>query len=65
MRPVLRGINRLTGRGFPPGTYYGRSHLSGLFREPWGWVYVTSGVTPGFDPPRWFMRPEVAILDLS
>jgi predicted MPP superfamily phosphohydrolase len=64
-RPVLRGINRLTGHGLPPGTRYGRSHLSGLFREPWGWVYVTSGVTPGFDPPRWFLHPEVVVLELS
>jgi len=65
LRPILRGINRLTGHGFPPGTYYGRSHLSGLFREPWGWVYVTSGVTPGFYAPRWFMHPEVVVLELS
>jgi hypothetical protein len=64
-RPLLRWINRVTGHGLPPGTSYGRSHLSGLFREPWGWVYVTSGVTPGFDPPRWFMRPEVAVLELA
>jgi hypothetical protein len=65
LRPVWRVINRLTGHGFPPGTHYGRSHLSGLFREPWGWVYVTSGVTPGFSPPRWFTRPEVVVLELS
>jgi acyl-phosphate glycerol 3-phosphate acyltransferase len=64
LRPVLRGINRLTGHGLPPGTRYGRSHLSGLFREPWGWVYVTAGVTPGGVTPRWFLRPEVAVIDL-
>ncbi|MFB3880892.1 MAG: metallophosphoesterase [Armatimonadota bacterium] len=65
LRPLLRLINGLTGRGFPPGTRYGRSHLAGLFEEPWGWVYVTSGVTPGPFLPRWFTRPEVAILELS
>jgi predicted MPP superfamily phosphohydrolase len=64
-RPLLRWINRLTGHGLPPGTSYGRAHLSGLFREPWGWVYVTTGVTPGFAPPRWFMRPEVVVLELA
>jgi len=63
--PLLRGINRLTGHGFPPGTRYGRSHLAGLFREPWGWVYVTSGVTPGTVLQRWFTRPEVVVLELS
>ncbi len=65
LRPVLRAVNRLTGHGFPPGTRYGRSHLAGLFREPWGWVYVTSGVTPGPVLQRWFIRPEVAVLELS
>jgi len=65
LRPILRWINGLTGRGFPPGTRYGRSHLSGLFREPWGYVYVTSGVTPGPVLQRWFTRPEVAMLELS
>lgn len=65
LRPILRAINRLTGHGIPPGTRYGRSHLAGLFREPWGWVYVTSGVTTGTILQRWFMHPEVAVLELS
>ena len=65
LRPVVRAVDRLTGHGFPPGTRYGRSHLAGLFSEPWGWVYVTSGVTPGPVLQRWFVRPEVAILELS
>jgi predicted MPP superfamily phosphohydrolase len=65
LRPILRAVNRLTGHGFPPGTRYGRSHLAGLFREPWGWVYVTSGVTTGPVIQRWFVRPEVAVLELS
>jgi hypothetical protein len=65
LRPVLTAIGRLTGHGLPQGTSYGRSHLSGLFREPWGWVYVSSGVAAGPVLPRWFMRPEVAVLELS
>ena len=64
-RPILQGIGRLTGHGLPPGTSYGRSHLSGLFKEPWGWIYVTSGVTPGPVLPRWFLHPEVVVLELS
>jgi predicted MPP superfamily phosphohydrolase len=64
-RPLLRAVNALTGHGLPPGTRYGRSHLSGLFRERWGWVYVTSGVVPGIIPPRWFLHPEVGVLDVS
>jgi uncharacterized protein len=65
LRPALRVVGLATGHGLPPGTRYGRTHLAGLFREPWGWVYVTAGVTHGIFPPRWFMRPEVAILDLA
>jgi len=65
LRPLFQVIRRLTGHGLPPGTSYGRSHLSGLFREPWGWVYVTTGVTAGLLPPRWFMHPEVVLLELS
>jgi predicted MPP superfamily phosphohydrolase len=64
-RPLLWAVNALTGHGLPPGSRYGRSHLSGLFREPWGWVYVTGGVVPGIIPPRWFMRAEVGVLDVS
>lgn len=65
LRPIVGAIDRLTGHGFPPGTRYGRSHLSGLFGEPWGWVYVTSGVTPGPVLQRWFVHPEVVVLELS
>jgi hypothetical protein len=64
-RPLLRALDRYTGRGWPPGTRYGRSHLSGLFREGGSWVYITGGVTPGFSPPRWFLRPEIGVLEVS
>ncbi|UCH36341.1 MAG: metallophosphoesterase family protein [Armatimonadota bacterium] len=63
-RFVLPALERLTGVTPIPATTYGVRHPYGLVREPWGWVYVTSGVAAGASPPRWFTRPEVAVLDL-
>jgi hypothetical protein len=65
LQPVIGTINRITGHGVPPATVYGRSHLYGLFKESWGWVYVTTGVSPGFAPPRWYLHPEVAVIELE
>jgi len=48
-----------------PASGYGEQHLYGLVREKWGWVYITSGVAAGFSPPRWFTRPEIAVLELQ
>jgi len=59
-----RLLERLVGYDFPPATGYGRAHPYGLMREPWGWVYVTSGVAPGYAPPRWYTSPEVTVLEL-
>jgi hypothetical protein len=63
-RFVHRALIRLTGRGLIPATAYGSAHPYGLMREQWGWVYITSGVTCGA-PPRWYTRPEVAVLELE
>jgi predicted MPP superfamily phosphohydrolase len=65
LQPVIGTINRITGHGMPPATVYGRSHLYGLFKESWGWVYVTTGVSPGFAPPRWYLHPEVVVISLE
>jgi hypothetical protein len=62
-RFVHRALIRLTGRGLIPATAYGSAHPYGLMREKWGWVYITSGVTCGA-PPRWYTRPEVAVVEL-
>ena len=59
--PILR---KHTDFSPVPATRYGEQHLYGLVRERWGWVYITSGVTAGFSPPRWFTRPEVAVVEL-
>jgi len=63
-RFVHRALIRLTGRGLIPATAYGSAHPYGLMREKWGWVYITSGVTCGA-PPRWYTRPEVALVELE
>jgi hypothetical protein len=63
-RFLHRTLERLIGYDFPPATGYGRAHPYGLMREPWGWVYVTSGVAPGYAPPRWYTSPEVTVLEL-
>ncbi len=47
-----------------PRTDYGRRHHYGLRREGNTWVYITSGVLQGRTPPRWFTRPEVALIEL-
>jgi len=64
-RSLHRLSERLLGYDFPPATRYGQAHLYGLMKESWGWVYVTSGVTQGYAPPRWYTRPEVALLELK
>jgi predicted MPP superfamily phosphohydrolase len=64
-RRLHRLLERLAGFNFPPATGYGRAHPYGLMREPWGWVYVTSGVAPGYAPPRWYTSPEVVVLELK
>lgn len=64
-RFLHRILERLIGYDFPPATGYGRVHLYGLIKEPWGWVYITSGVTRGYTPPRWYTRPEVTVLELK
>lgn len=64
-RFLHRVLARLTGYYFPPASAYGRAHPYGLVKESWGWVYITSGVTSGYAPPRWFTRPEVAVLELK
>jgi hypothetical protein len=51
--------------GLIPHSEYGRTHIYGLFHERWGWVYVTSGAGAGLGPPRWWTRPEGAIVELS
>jgi predicted MPP superfamily phosphohydrolase len=61
---VRRGMHRLAGTGWPPGSSYGRAHPYGLMRERSGWVYVTSGVVRRFTVPRWFTQAEVAVLEL-
>jgi predicted MPP superfamily phosphohydrolase len=63
-RWLLRVLRKYTDFSPVPATRYGEQHLYGLVREKWGWVYITSGVVSGLSPPRWFTRPEVAILDL-
>jgi len=61
-------LHRLLARevrgGLIPHSEYGRTHIYGLFHERWGWVYVTSGAGAGFAPPRWWTRPEVAMVEL-
>ena len=61
---VYRISRRLTGFGLISHSKYGTRHPYGLMREKWGWVYVTSGVTPGCAPPRWYTRPEVAVVEV-
>jgi predicted MPP superfamily phosphohydrolase len=61
---VLRVLRKYTDISPVPATRYGERHLYGLMREKWGWVYITSGTVTGFSPPRWYTRPEVAILRL-
>jgi len=63
-RWLLRVLRKYTDFSPVPATRYGERHLYGLVREKWGWVYITSGVVTGFAPPRWYTRPEVAILEL-
>lgn len=61
---VRRVMMRLTGGKFIPATEYGRRYPYGLKNVGSTWVYVTSGVTKGNRTPRWFTRPEVAIVEL-
>ena len=61
---VHRAINHISKRGFISASRYGSAHPYGLVRERWGWIYITSGVSRGYFPPRWFTRPEVAVIEL-
>lgn len=61
MLPLLRRYAHFTPI---PHTTYGERHPYGLVREKWGWVYITSGVATGYSPPRWYTRPELAVLEL-
>ncbi len=62
---VRRTLQRVTGRKFIPATKYGQRYPYGLRRVSNAWVYITSGVTQGRFPPRWFTRPEVAIVQIG
>lgn len=61
---VHRAVARISKRGFISASRYGSAHPYGLVRERWGWIYITSGVSRGYFPPRWFTRPEVAVIEL-
>jgi predicted MPP superfamily phosphohydrolase len=61
---VHRAVSRISKRGFISASRYGSAHPYGLVRERWGWIYITSGITRGYFPPRWFTRPEVAVIEL-
>ena len=63
-RWLLSLMRKYAGFTPVPATRYGEQHLYGLVRERWGWVYITSGVAAGFSPPRWYVRPEVAVVEL-
>jgi predicted MPP superfamily phosphohydrolase len=60
-----RLLIRLFGRGVTPKTRYGGQHPYGLTRQNNTWVYITSGVTVGRAVPRWFTRPEIALIELT
>ncbi|HID05613.1 MAG TPA: metallophosphoesterase [Armatimonadetes bacterium] len=53
------------GAWFIPASRYGRKHPHGLYREGETFIYITSGVTTGASSPRWFTRPEVAIVEVK
>ncbi len=58
-------LARVTKEGLIPATEYGQHYPYGLRRVDNTWVYVTSGITLGRFPPRWFTRPEVVIVEVS
>ena len=61
---IRKAVGYTIGQQFPSMTEYGMLHPCGLMHERWGWVYITSGVEAGYLPPRWYTRPEVAVLEL-
>jgi len=62
---MRRILTRITGYKWPPMSEYGYRHMYGLIGEDWGQVYITSGAFLSDMPPRWYTRPEVAILELK
>ncbi len=51
-------------RNLIPATEYGQRTPYGLHDLGDRWVYITSGVTRGRFPPRWFTRPEIVIVEI-
>jgi len=52
------------GRKFIPATEFGWRYPHGLRQRGATFVFVTSGVTLGRTPPRWFTRPEVLVVEV-
>lgn len=54
---------KVTGIKFIPKTEFGWRFPYGLRKIGDTFIYITSGVTKGYAIPRWFTRPEVAIIE--